>query len=532
MLLKRLVRPIVAFIFSVSMVGAEPVETFYSVKDFEAKGDGKTLDTGAIQSAINEASENGGGTVYFPAGTYFSGTIFMKDDITLYFDSGATLLGSDNEEDYPQMRPSLRSYTENYVNQSLIVGEGLSNIGIRGQGTIDGNGSEFQWKEYENRPYVIRFIDCQNILIENINLKNSPMWMQHYLACEKIRIRGITVDNHVTYNNDGLDLDSCVDVVVSDCIISSDDDALCLKSTTSIPCENITITNSVLSSHCNAFKMGTESNGGFKNITFSNSTITSPNELESMYGEDRGLAGIALEIVDGGEMEGISISNITMKGITTPIFLRLGNRARPFSEEAPKPGMGQMRNITISNIVATEASKIGCSITGLPNHPIQNVSLSNINLTFDGGGSTEDAEKEVPERPEAYPESTMFGVLPAYGFYVRHVEGLRFENVELKWNETDRRPAVMLDDVKKLHISDMTGQSHEDGIAMMVFRDVISAIIRGCRATENTEVFLRAEGKTDEIYLFANDFTRAKKTFIYGEGVSKTAIYQTANKFR
>ena len=360
--------------------------TVYDVRDYGALPDGKTLATQPIQKAIDAASAAGGGTVSLPPGTFRSGTLYLKNNVTLSLEPGATLLGSTDPHDYPEHRASVRSYTDQYVCQSLIAGEGLEHVAIVGRGTIDGNGGAFRWKEYKNRPYVIRLVRCRDVRVEGIRLQNSPMWMEHYLACDQVRLRGVTVFNHVGYNNDGVDIDGCHDVCISECMFDCDDDALCLKSTLDRPCRNVVVSNCVLSSHCNALKMGTESNGGFQDVTISNCTICSPRFSKPICGNNRGLGGIALETVDGGILDRVAISNITVQGVSTPIFLRLGNRARPFTENGPKPEVGALRNVLLSHIVATGASNVGCSITGVPGHPVENVSLYDIQITFDGGG--------------------------------------------------------------------------------------------------------------------------------------------------
>ncbi len=504
-------------------------QTVYPVKEFGAVGDGETEDTKAIQLAINAASEEGGGTVFFHPGNYLSGTLIMESNVTLYLESGATLLGSKDLEKYPRLKPAFRSYTDNYVRQSLIFGENLHDVAIRGKGIIDGQGEAFKQRDYLIRPYIIRMVSCKNVLIEGIKLRNSAMWMQHYLNCGKVTVRGIDVENHVTYNNDGLDIDCCRDVVISDCIIDSDDDALCLKSTADRPTENVVIENCVLSSHCNAIKMGTESNGGFKNVTITNCAIQSPESEKSIYGMRRGISGIALEIVDGGTMNRISISNITMMGVSTPIFLRLGNRARPFKEEMEKPGMGVMKNINLSNIIATDVGTIGCSITGLPNQPVENVSLSNIQITFDGGAEREHATKEVPEKAESYPESKMFGTLPAYGFYCRHVDGLTFNNVDLRWNEDDPRPAIVCDDVQNLQFNGVSGQTMQDGFPMVVLRKVNNALIRGSNLKYDANVFLKVEDGSENINVIGNSLRRAITAFEFGENFDKAELHEASN---
>ena len=240
-------------------------------------------------------------------------------------------------------------------------------------------------------------------------MRSAGSWMQHYRRCDHLTIRDIAVFNHVSYNNDGLNIDSCRDVVITGCTVDSDDDAIVMKSLSVSPCENITISDCLVSSHCNSIKMGTESGGGFQNITVNNCAICSPRYSKVIYGRQRGLAGVALEIVDGGTLDRVAISNLAIKGVNVPIFMRLGNRARLYEKDQPQPDVGKLSNVIISDIIATECSQIGCSITGLPGHTIENVTLSNIQLGFEGGGTKEDASRQIPEKPTSYPESTMFG---------------------------------------------------------------------------------------------------------------------------
>ena len=345
-----------------------------------------------------------------------------------------------------------------------------------------------------------------------------------------MRISGVTVWNHVSYNNDGLDIDACHDVTVSNCVIDSDDDALCLKSTLDRACENVTISNCVLSSHANAIKMGTESNGGFRNITITNCTICSPRYSEVTYGRQRGMSGIALEIVDGGDLDRVAISNIVIRGVMVPIFMRLGNRARPFKEDMPKPVVGRFRNVSLSNIVATGTSNIGCSITGLSGHPIQNVTLSDISLAFEGGGTTEHAQQKAPELADHYPESLMFGTLPAYGFYCRHVAGLRFRNVRLQTDQPDRRPALALDDVEDAMIDGLDTSCLPDTNPVIRIAQTRGVFIRGCRPQGPLDTFLQLTGDaTERVVLMGNDLRRVHRISQSAPEVPDNALIQIAN---
>jgi hypothetical protein len=289
---------------------------------------------------------------------------------------------------------------------------------------------------------MIRVISCRDVHVSDIELKDSPMWVQHYLDCDRVLIRGVRVHSQVNHNNDGIDIDCCERVRISDCEILSGDDAIVIKSTGPRPCRNITVTNCVLSTNCSALKLGTESNGGFENIAISNCTIY-----------DTKLAGIAVEMVDGGKLERVSFSNIMMDGVGAPIFVRLGNRARPFTENGPKPGMGRLRDVSISGVRATRCGATGCAISGIPGHAIEGLAIENVKLEFVGGGKRR--TEPVPEVEEKYPEYSMFGRLPAYGFFCRHVKGVRFRNVEVSVAKDDERPAMMCEDVQDL---DMEGK--------------------------------------------------------------------------
>ena len=440
------------FLWFLLIVVAAADDSYIDIRRYDAVPDGATLATTAIQKAVDQCAASGGGTVYCPPGKWLSGTIFLKSHVTLYLEAGCTLLGSSDIKDYPEQAVKTRSYTDTYVRQSLIAGEDLENVAVRGRGTIDGQGGKFPGKEYLNRPFVIRLVGCRDVLVEDIHLRNSPMWMQHYLDCQRLTVRGITVFSHVRQNNDGLDIDGCRDVLVSDCMIDSGDDAVCLKSSLARSCENVSIANCRLSSNCNALKMGTESNGGFKNITVTNCTICTPRQSAAAPSVPRGMAGIALEVVDGGVLDRVTISNITIYGVNSPLFLRLGNRARPYTEGDPKPGVGTFRNVVLSNIVATHASKIGCAIAGIPGHAIENITLRDVRLEFDGGGTTNDAARKPTEEEAAYPEYSMFGALPAYGLFCRHVKNLRLYNVQLVTEQPDARPKMTFDDADEVLI--------------------------------------------------------------------------------
>jgi polygalacturonase len=432
------------------------------------------LDTRAIQSAIDQCGASGGGPVLVPPGRYLTGTLRLRDRVTLELEGGAEILGSPRLEDYPVVQDSVRSYTYNYTERCLIRADGVTDCGIRGAGVINGNGAAFAGA-YTVRPYLLRFIACKGVRMEGITLRDSAMWVQHYLDCEDVYIDGIRVRsrrNHV--NNDGIDIDSCRRVRISNCDIDAGDDAIVLKATAAAPCRDVVVANCILSTLCSAFKLGTESNGGFDNIVLTNTVI-----------HNTRLAAIALETVDGGELSRVSISNVMMRDVGCPIFVRLGNRARPVMDGDPKPGWSTLSGVTIRGVQATSNSKIGCSITGLPGHPVENVLLDDVRIVAPGGGDDAMAAREIPERPEAYPEYSMFGPLPAHGLYCRHVRGLSLNRVSFSTAMADRRPALVADDVDGLRIEDLEGYAPETAAALTKFRNVRRLRIVGADAVKD-----------------------------------------------
>jgi hypothetical protein len=359
------------------------------------------------------------------------------------------------------------------------------------------------------------------------------MWVQHYLACDEVSIENVTVLSNCNSNNDMIDIDGCSNVRMWGCTGDSGDDAITLKSTGERACENITISDCVVASHCNAIKMGTESVGGFRNITISNCAIR-PSKYETIQnGRREGLAGIALESVDGGTLDRVTISNITMEGTTSPIFLRLGNRGRKPDPNAPTRDVGALRNVIISNIVATGASPLGCSIAGIPGHPIENVTLRNIDITFRGGGTLQDAARDIPEMPQAYPECTMFGTLPAYGFYARHVKGLTLDNVRMGWSSSDDRPAFIGEDVFDLTIRGLKAESTDKTPDMIVLKNVDTAMITGCTGPRSSNVpFLHLIGNCRQVSVIGNDLRHTNTPWRIderGEQKGTNDFYQAAN---
>lgn len=534
--MKMIVRLQFVMLVLVSYSLAQQESRVFNILDFGARGDGRTLNTPLIQRAVDKCAELGG-TVLVPPGTFLTGSIELKSNVEFYLQKGATILGSSQLSDYPEHKPRLRSYNDLFLKYSLFYAEGQSNIAIKGEGIIDGQGRLFKVvtnekpARYKDRPYLIRFVECKNVKVENVTIQNSAMWAQHFLACEDLFVRGIRVSNHANKNNDMMDIDGCRNVVIADCIGDVDDDGITLKSTSERVTQNVAITNCVLSSHCNALKLGTESTGGFKNIVVTN-IVVKPSQADSVItGKRGGICGIALTNVDGGTMEGITISNVVIDGPEVPIFIRLGNRGRVHYEGAPTPPVGTAKNITISDVIAKNVMSTGCSITGILHHALEGVSLRNIRISFAGGVSVKSSE--VPKELEGqYPESTMWGQLPAYGFYVRHVRGLSLSDVDLSYEHEDDRPALVLNDVIDAKISGFSPMASPQSEAAIILEKVNTVMISGSNVKTPTFNFIKLTGERSAgISVIGNDLMNVKNICAPSDQLEKI-IFSSSNRMK
>ncbi|MBT3384801.1 MAG: glycoside hydrolase [Prolixibacteraceae bacterium] len=503
----------------------------YNILNFGAINDGQTINTLAIQNAIDSCSIKGG-TVIFPAGDFLTGTLYLKSNVTIHLSENAKLIGSTNIKDYPHNSPEYKFYGDTWVKQSLIYAEKQENIAISGNGTIDGQGWAFKNSirkkpdRYMNRPYVLWFVECTNVKVEDIFMTNSAMWMQHYLACNKVRISGIRVFNHCNKNNDMIDIDGCKDVIISDCIGDTDDDALTIKSTSNRKSENIIVNNCILSSHCNAIKCGTESSGGFKNIVISNCIVRPSEQRTVIYGTPNGISGITLGMVDGGILDGININNIIIEGVTVPLYMRLGNRARAYRTDQGVIPVGSFKNVQINNIYATGADSISCSFTGIPGHPIENISLSNIQISFKGGIEMNENLPDVPELETHYPESTMFGILPASALFIRHAKNINLNQIQFSFDKTDTRPALICEDVKNLRLQNISLGINSKPKYMLGLKNCSSVSVSGWKIDSPIETFVKVNGgKSNDIMVYNNNGIFSKKIQV-GNDVAKSAIIE------
>ncbi|MDX9866780.1 MAG: glycosyl hydrolase family 28 protein [Kiritimatiellia bacterium] len=412
----------------------------WTARAYGAKADGVTLDTRAIQAAIDACAGAGGGTVCLSGGVFLSGTVVLKSGVTLSIGNNAVLRGSADIRDYPGHTPGIDYLYRARFTKSLIYAERQENIGLVGEGVVDGQGVLFPAKKGDDggRPYLLRFSECKRVRVSGLLFLNSARWLSHYLACEDVEIERVTIRSRERENRDGMDIDSCDGVRIRDCDVYSGDDAIVLKATVpGRPCRNVTVTDCRLSGEPAALKLGTESQGGFEDILFSDCFLYDSRD------------GIAIEEVDGGVCQRVAVSNLVMRNVANPLFIRLGNRANPVPGH-PVPGVGKMRDVTVANVTAEGAGPTGCSVTGLPGHPVERVTLRDLRIRFAGGGTAEDAARVIPNQERAYPRGSMFGVLPAYGLFLRHAEGVTLDNLDLGVASPDARPAILAESVRGL----------------------------------------------------------------------------------
>ena len=451
-----------------------PAQGWLNVREHGATGDGKTLDTPAINAAIAALAKGGGGTVYFPAGVYRCYSIHLASYVSLYLDQGATILAADTPHDgmasggYDAAEPqnpaieAYQDYGHNHWHNSLLWGEGIHDISILGPGLIWGKGLSRGHKEGElpdtTKPGVgnkaLALKNCRNVTLRDFSILQAG-----WFGILATGVDNLTIDNlRIDTNRDGMDLDCCRNVRVSNCTVNSPwDDGICPKSSFALgyarPTENVTISNcfvtggyelgsvldgtwkpmpdSFANNRTGRIKCGTESNGGFLNITISNCVFESSR-------------GLALEAVDGARCEDITFTGITMRNIAqAPMFLRLGKRMRGPSGVP----VGTLRRIVLSDISCSGASMLPSILSGVPGYPIEDVRIDNAFFQQVGGGTPQLGARIPPENENAYPEPTMFGELPATGLFCRHVRNLQVSNLEIQTETPDARAAFWLEDV-------------------------------------------------------------------------------------
>ncbi len=441
----------------------------FNVLSFGAVGDGVAMETVAVQAAIDACHEAGGGIVRLPSGDFQIGTIILKSNVTLSLDYGASILGSLNKADYTT--EGIDDPREGGPH-CLIYANGAHNVAIEGLGTIDGRGTHENFPRLRSggrnrgfRPRLLRMFNCDGLRFAGNTWKRPAFWGLHLIDCKNVAFDAVTIRfRNNNYNNDGLDLDGCENVRIENCDIDSGDDAICLKSSKN-PCRNIVVRGCKVSSNTAPLKFGTSSRGGFIDV-----------EVSNCYFYNSPMGAIKLQLVDGGSLENVEISRITMEEVGCPLFIRLGNRGNTFGS-GEKPPVGTIKNIRIRDVTATvtiedreaatkavyknlkvdtspgitdrEKAKAGpIMITGIPGHSIENVTLENVTMSFPGHGTAADASRVIPEDETRYPEQFFFGVLPSWGAFIRHARNIEFKNVQLTLRASDERERIVLDDVE------------------------------------------------------------------------------------
>jgi polygalacturonase len=463
----------------------------YNVKDFGATGNGTQLDSDAVNKTIDAAAKTGGGTVFFPAGNYLCFSIRLKSNITLYLDAGATIIAANMDEHpgrYDDPEPNVwgdslhyQDFGHSHFRNSLIWGEDLDNISILGPGMIHGKGLQ-KWGKptpgLGNKSIALK--KCRNVILRDFSVLHGGHFAVIATGVDNLTINNLKIDT----NRDAIDIDCCRHVRVSDCSLNSpNDDALVLKASYALgyaaPTENVTITNCAVYGFdegtfldgtyqttqkaapdkgvvTGRIKLGTESNGNFRNITISNCTF-------------QHCRGLALETVDGSVLENITVSNIVMDDVlNAPFFFRLGKRMRGPADLA----VGMFRNVLIDNVTITASNpQYGSMLMGIPGHDVEDITFSNIHIKIKGGAPKTQASTTVPENETSYPDPQEFGLIPAYGFYIRHARNIKMHHITLEFDEPDYRPAFILEDVKGSDFSDIKVETMP-GVPVFDLKDV------------------------------------------------------------
>jgi hypothetical protein len=506
----------------------------FNVREFGAKGDGKTLDTVAVQSAIDAAHKDQGGIVLIPAGTFVVGTIELKSNVTLKLAVQGRLLGSERPEDYK----AGKGIPPSNGNIVMISAANAENVAIEGPGTIDGNGGKFftgkgdmtgpgqnSAEGYFQRPHLLVFYQCKNLSMRNVFLTASAYHCSRILECERVFLDSVRIYNRVNLNNDGFHINSSQYVHIANCDVACQDDACALFGSNKF----VTVMNCTFSTRWSVFRFG---GGEAENITITNCVIY------DTYG-----CPIKMRCGARSRFENISFSNLIMKNVTGPITVGLDSSRRngSTSPSVPPSGKGIIRNISFNGIrgfVVAEGRQHAdlpwpqkfrpgetrqcIVVNGVGADVIENVSFQDIHFTFEGGGSVAEAAAEVPGIAGEYFE---IGTPPAYGLYARNVRGLTLSNVRFEVSKPDLRPAVDLDNVSDVAINGLSAQGNPGAKSVVRVKDTRDVLITASRVLASAAAFVEMVGtKNAGIAIDGGDIAKAGKVVIYSEGSATNAI--------
>ena len=425
----------------------------FDIRKYGAKADGKRVNTCAIQRAIDACFKAGGGNVVVSGGDYVTGTLVLKSGVMLHIDKGARLLGSTSLKDYPDHVEQLHSVCRDVHRYriSLIYAERADRVGISGEGEIYFRGSRDNFpgpetvSEIEGRPFGIRMIECKNVVVSGVHLRDAAAWMQCYLVCENLIFDGMHVTNQVNYNNDGCDLDGCRNVIVRHCQINSHDDALCLKTASGRANENFLVEDNIFYTHCNAFKFGTDSQGAYRRIVGRRLTLGGTPVGKPSWKDIRECSsGVTLATTDGGNVSDILLYDLTISRARAPFYLGVGNRGRRWQSVMEHPGL--LHRVYIHDVLGMDNRRQGSFINGTEGYRVSDVLMREVHLTQIGGGTQAMAEAPVEEKPGGYPDAQEWSRkgLPSYGFYVRHAQRIVFDKVDVRPKAKDERPMMRI----------------------------------------------------------------------------------------
>jgi polygalacturonase len=427
-------------------LAAEP--RVFDIVSEGAIADGKTVNTKSIQSAIDRCTAAGGGTVRVPAGRFVTGTLYLKSKVTLRLEADAVLLGSPNIADYSTDTDRTMYRGEPYMDRCLIFAKDATDVGIEGPGAIDGQGKSFPNKgdRQRNRPKLLRVLNCTQLRMRDVHLEAPASWTSEWRYCDDIDVHGVSIHSRANSNGDGLDFDGCTNVRVSDSTFDTSDDSICLQtSSPQRPCRNVVVSGCHFSSRWAGVRIGLLSRGDFEDVHVSDCVFDNHKD-----------SGIKIQMNEGGEMRDLTFSDLKMKDVPRPVFVTFCQKNAWVDAGDDMPPMKRVSGLTFERITVetTNAGKgSGFIVTGMPGHPVEDVTFSNITATFPGGGTEQDAKNVLAElTPDNlvnhWPEYSSFRAnVPAFGVYARHVKGLKLKNITINTTAADARPPVIVDDV-------------------------------------------------------------------------------------